>query len=275
VGSADLRARPVSWPTLRGIVEDHAGTLQAEVGSLPLDPAATLTTIGTGGLPEDHGITGTLVRNDRGQVVRAWDDAAPFSVIAALGDDLDEQLGQRPRIGAVLTDVADRGVIGGTWYVEVDRDDVVIVRDGPIAQARRAEQLLADGYGSDDTPDLLAVVMAGQVRAMDRALARLVTSAEETSGGRALVVVTATGSEAGPGAVPASAVEAGVERKVGRDVIEAASPGGLFLDQDVLASTGLSEDPVIEALGGLRAPNGTALLADVFPQVAVTFARYC
>jgi hypothetical protein len=275
VGSVDLEAAPVAWPTLRGIVEDHAGTLGAEVGSLPLDPAATLTTIGTGGLPDDHGITGTLVRNDRGQVVRAWDDGAPFSVIAALGDDLDERLGQRPRIGAVLTDVADRGVIGGNWYVEVDRDDVVIARDDPIAQARRAEQLLAEGYGSDDTPDLLAVVMAGPVRAMDRALARVVTAAEETAGGRALVVVTATGSEAGPGAVPAAAVEADVEDEVGRDVIEATAPGGLFLDQNVLASTGLSEDPVVEALRGLRAPGGTPLLADVFPQVAVTFARYC
>jgi hypothetical protein len=58
-------------------------------------------------------------------------------------------------------------------------------------------------------------------------------------------------------------------------VVEATTPGGLFLDQDVLASSGLSEDPVIEHLRELRAPDGGPLLADVFPQVAVTFARYC
>jgi hypothetical protein len=265
----------VAWPTLRGILEDHTGTLQAEVGSLPLDPAAILTTIGTGGLPRDHGITGTLVRNDRGDVVRAWDRGAPFSVIAGLGDDLDELLDQRPRIGAVLTDVADRGVVGGNWYVDVDRDDLVVARDDAMAQARRAERLLRGGYGTDDTPDLLAVVMAGPVRAMDRALAGLVTAAEDASGGRVLVVVTATGSDAGPEAIPASGIESVVEREVGREVVEATAPGGLFLDQDVLASSGLSDDPVIERLRDLRAPDGGPLLADVFPQVAVTFARYC
>jgi hypothetical protein len=275
VGASDLRADPVAWPTLRGILEDHTGTLQAEVGSLPLDPAAILTTIGTGGLPRDHGITGTLVRNDRGDVVRAWDRGAPFSVIAGLGDDLDELLDQRPRIGAVLTDVADRGVVGGNWYVDVDRDDLVIARDDAMAQARRAERLLRGGYGTDDTPDLLAVVMAGPVRAMDRALAGLVAAAEDASGGRVLVVVTATGSDGGPEAVPASGIESVVEREVGRDVVEATAPGGLFLDQDVLASSGLSDDPVIERLRDLRAPDGGPLLADVFPQVAVTFARYC
>jgi hypothetical protein len=275
VGASDLQTDPLVWPALRGILEDHAGTLQAEVGSLPLDPAAILTTISTGGLPRDHGITGTLVRNDRGEVVRAWDRGAPFSVIAGLGDDLDELLGQRPRIGTVLTDVADRGVVGGNWYVDVDRDDLVIAGDDPMAQARRAERLLRDGYGTDDTPDLLAVVMAGPVRAMDRALAGLVAAAEDASDGRVMVVVTATGSGAGPEAVPASEVESDVEGEVGRDVVEATTPGGLFLDQDVLASSGLSEDPVIEHLRELQAPDGGPLLADVFPQVAVTFARYC
>ena len=38
----------------------------ATAGSLPLDPTAVESTIGTGGLPSQHGITGTWVRNDTG-----------------------------------------------------------------------------------------------------------------------------------------------------------------------------------------------------------------
>jgi hypothetical protein len=273
VGSAALRADPAAWPTLRGILEDHPGTLGATVGSVPLDPAAVLTTIGTGGLPRDHGIIGTLVRNDQGDVVRAWGRAAPYSVIAALGDDIDQELGQEPRVGAVVTDVADRGVVGGTWYVDGDRDDLAI-EPRPGRQAEAAERLLADGFGADDVPDLLAVVMRGSIARMDRGLRQLVSAAEDATGGRVLVVVTATGPIEREG-VPATAVEAEVERRVGSDVIQATAAGGLFVDQDVLASAGGSDDHVVQALRSLRAPDGASLFADVFPQVAVTFARYC
>ena len=273
VGSAALRADPAAWPTLRGILEDHPGTLGATVGSVPLDPAAVLTTIGTGGLPRDHGIIGTLVRNDQGDVVRAWGRTAPYSVIAALGDDIDQELGQEPRVGAVVTDVADRGVVGGTWYVDGDRDDLAI-EPRPGRQAEAAERLLADGFGADDVPDLLAVVMRGSIARMDRGLRQLVSAAEDATGGRVLVVVTATGPIERDG-VPATAVEAEVERRVGSDVIQATAAGGLFVDQDVLASTGGSDDRVVRALRSLRDPDGAPLFADVFPQVAVSFARYC
>jgi hypothetical protein len=276
VGASELREAAPTWPTLRGIVEDHAGTLRAEIGAIPPDPAATLTTIGTGGLPKDHGITGTLVRNEHGKVVRAWGQGAPFSVIATLGDDLDELLGQRPRVGAVLTDVADRGIVGGDWYVDVDRDDVVVGGGGgPIGQAVRAERLLGRSYGTDGVTDLMAVILDGPIPAMDRALARLVRAAERVSEGRVLVVVTATGSRAGPAAVPASRVETDVEERVGSDVVEAVVPGGVFLNQRTLASSSFSEDRVLAELRELRAPAGGPLLADAFPQVAVTFARYC
>lgn len=273
VGTTDLREDPTAWPTLRGIIEDHPGTLRATVGSLPLDPAAVLATIGTGGLPRDHGITGTLVRNDRGMVVRAWGEASPFSVIAALGDDLDEALDQEPKVGAVVTDVADRGVVGGSWYVDGDRDDLTI-EPRPERQVKAVDRLLADGYGRDDVPDLLAVVMRGQVNAMDRGLRQVVAAAEAATDGRVLVVVSATGPVE-PDAIPASTVEHEVEKQLGTDVIEASAAGGFFLDQEILASTGRSDDSVVRALRSLRGPDGEPLLADVFPQVAVTFARYC
>lgn len=273
VGTTELRTEPTAWPTLRGILEDHPGTIRATVGSLPLDPAAVLTTIGTGGLPRDHGITGTLVRNDSGTVVRTWGEASPYSVIAALGDDLDEVLDQEPKVGAVITDVADRGVVGGTWYVDGDRDDLTI-EPRPDRQSEAVARLLAEGYGQDDVPDLLAVVMRGSVNAMDRSLRRVVAAAETASEGRVLVVVSATGPVE-PDGIRASTIEHEVERRLGTNVIEAIAAGGFFVDQEVLASTGRSDDSVVRALRSLRGPDGEPLLADVFPQVAVTFARYC
>jgi hypothetical protein len=190
-----------------------------------------------------------------------------------LGDDLDQVLGQEPKVGAVVADIADRGVVGGTWYVDGDRDDLRI-EPNPRRQLEAAERLLADGYGMDNVPDLLAVVMRGSVAGMDRGLRHLVWAAEAATGGRVLVVVTATGPIERDG-VHATAVEAEVERKIGSDVIQATAAGGVFVDQEVLASTGGSDDRVVQALRSLRVPDGAPLFADVFPQVAVTFARYC
>lgn len=271
VGTSDLREDPVAWPTLRGLVEDHPATLGAEVGSLPLDPAAVLTTIGSGALPRDHGITGELVRNERGQMVRAWGSRSPFSVVATLGDDLDELLGQRPRIGAVVADPTDRGVIGGNWYVESDTDDLAVERTSP---GRIAAEFLNSGYGKDEVPDLLAVTMEGGIHKMDGALRRVVTSAERASNGRALIVVTATGSTSGS-SLPPTDIEAELQRLVGVDVVEDVTSNGLFLDQDALAQADVTDEQVIAAMRRLRAPDGGPLLADAFPQVAVTFARYC
>ena len=76
-----------------------AATRRAGTGSVPLDPTAVLTTIGTGGVPAQHGVTGTLVRGEHG-VTRAFGPDAPIPVIAGLAEDLDEATGQRARIGA-------------------------------------------------------------------------------------------------------------------------------------------------------------------------------
>jgi len=274
VGSRDLEADPRSWPNLRRMLRRGAGTVDAEAGSLPLDPAAVLTTVGTGGLPRDHGITGALVRNDRGRAVTAWGPAAPFSVIATLGDDLDEGFDQAPRIGLVGTATWDRGLIGGNWYVENDRDDVVL-EPRPARQTTAAMRLLATGYGRDGLPDLLAVAMEGPIASLDRGLGHLVAEAERVSGGRAVVVVTATGSTApGPDAVAASEVERLIETDAG-DVVEATGVGGLFLDQAATARLGVTDDRVVGAARRIEAPGGGRLFADVFPQITVTFARYC
>ena len=63
--------------------------LRGTTGSLPVEPATTLTTIGTGGLPFQHGITGNLIRDKDGVAVPAWSASVPTSIIATLADDWD------------------------------------------------------------------------------------------------------------------------------------------------------------------------------------------
>ena len=89
VGSRDLEARPGAWPFVRRAMAQGVGTLEAVTGSLPMDPAATLTTIGTGSLPSTHGITGTLLREDDGELSSAW--SAPGRRVG------DRDLRRRPR----------------------------------------------------------------------------------------------------------------------------------------------------------------------------------
>jgi len=277
VDSADLEARLGRWPTLEAIVAAGSGTLDADPGSLPVDPTAVMATIGTGGMPAEHGITGSVVRNDAGEAVAAWGPDAPFSVIAALGDDLDDVLGQAPRIGVIGTSRLDRGLIGEDWYVEHDRDDEVLV--GSAAEAvEAARRLLATGYGEDDAPDLLAVALEGPLRAMDRATRDLLELAFGASdGAAALGVVTATGSTSQRGeALAAGSVAEQVERKTdAAGLVEATATGGLFLRQDLLAGGVTSRDRVIRALASVEGDGRVPVMADAFAGTAIEFGRFC
>jgi hypothetical protein len=295
MGSDALERRPGAWPRLKRLMDSGAGTMDAVVGSLPLDPAATITTIGTGGLPSRHGVTGSILRGDEvldgsgsgrdaaGKVVRAW-GRRPFStVIATLGDHLDERLKQKPIIGLVGTDPIDRGLIGGDWYVDVDREAVAIldrtasVRD----QVEAARDLLTEeSFGRDEITDLAGVVLAGPVAELDAALKPLVELANRVSRGSAAVVITATGvSDSGQAAkaMDASSLRRRLERSIpaSRPLIEALVPGGLYLDQDALARLKLSDDVVLSELLALRSPSGERVMADAFPAIAITFGRYC
>jgi hypothetical protein len=273
VTAADLNRDPRRWPVLRGLMEDGALTREAEVGSRPLDTAAITTTIGTGGLPRDHGITGSSVANDDGRVGTAWGLASPLSVIAGLGDHLDELLNQRPLIGVVMSDTSDLGLIGGNWYVEHDDDDRLGSNSSlPADEGRQASRLLRTGYGGDDVPDLLAVAMEGRIPEMDEALGTIVSAATEASGGSVLIVATATGASGpAPHAIPAGELL----EELPAGAVEAVAQGGLFLDHASLASQRLSDDDVVASLRQMRTPSGEPVFADVFPRLAVTFARYC
>jgi len=278
VGTEDLRRRSDAWPVLRGLLQEGAGTLDARTGSLPLDPTAVLATIGTGGLPRQHGITGTLVRSEEGELAEVGEPRAPLSVIAALGDDLSEVGPPGSRVGLVGTHPADRAAVGGGWYVGADEPDVV-AGGGPVeARVEAAARLLATGYGDDGEPDLLVVTLEGPLPRLDGALGSLIVAAESAAPGTTAVVVTSTGSSGpeGEDALTHDQVRRRVEGSEGvpEGAVAATALGGLFLDQEVLGETGASAQVVVRALAGVRATQGE-VFADAFSGVAVEFARYC
>lgn len=275
VGTAELEARSTDWPFLWELLATGAGTEAATTGSLPLDPAATLTTIGTGGLPFQHGITASWIRADDGALVPAFGPSAPVTVIATLADDL-EQADPRTLVGLVATAEADRGLVGGGWYPDEDPTDVVL---GDAAAAPLAVDVhLSSGYGADRIPDVLGVVLEGSVRELDRWTRAIVTDARRATDGSLLVVVAGTGSSvSGPLAIPAARAVAEVEAAVpgGRPVVAGTVPGGLFLDQEVLTAQGITGQVVVDALLSAQTPDGETMFADAFQGFAVSFARYC
>jgi hypothetical protein len=259
--------------SLQDLLSRGAGTPAGDAGSLPADPVAVMTSIGTGGLPYQHGMTAPLIRTDEGDLRPAWGRRSPVSVIAALGDDLDRQLHQRPLVGVAGTEVGDRGLIGGNWYLDADRDRVVLTRD----PARAAEGLLTRGFGADRTPDLLAVALEGTTREMDVDLRRLTALATRRGRGSATVVVAGTGSPAPPGSISETDVVAAIESELPGParVIAAPSAGGFFLDQRTVSRERIAQDDVLDAMRATRAPSGERLFTDLFSGFAVSFARFC
>jgi hypothetical protein len=270
-GTATLAAAPGAWPTLRSLRSEGSGTLAGDAGSLPLDPTAVLTTIGTGALPADHGITGTRFRDERGRVVRAWSPSAPPSIVATFAEDLDQATGQAARVALVARRGTERGLVGGDWYLDADHDDRILGEPDPAAVI---ERLLGRGYGADATTDLIGVVLGGPVRAMDARTGAIVT-AVRASGVPATFVIAGTGAGAPHATVAAAAVAAGVDEVLDAEVVAAAGSDGLFLDRRTMAETGITTDDVSTSMRALKTASGGPLLADAFPAFAVSFSRYC
>jgi hypothetical protein len=273
--SEAIEANRSHVPFLASLDGRGAATLDGDPGSMPLDPAAVLTTIGTGGLPRQHGITGLHLRADGGALVEAWSRRAPVSIIATIADDLDESTSNAAKIGLVGTDRSDLGVIGGRWYVDVDRDDITVAGDA-MRQADAVEDLLERGYGDDGTTDLLAVALSGDATAADRAARRIVAAAERVVPDGATIVVTATGIEGeSPEAEHVTEIVPDVNERLGAEVVEGTALGGFFVDQRVLAREGITEDEVVDVVKGYEVSSGGRAFADVFPAISVSFARYC
>ncbi|MBA3691395.1 MAG: hypothetical protein H0W82_08300 [Actinobacteria bacterium] len=280
IGSDDLGAAYGRSPYLRQLARSGIATLNGRTGSLPLDPAAILTTIGTGGPPGQHGITGALIRNEVGGLVPAWGAGAPTSVIAALPDDYDSAMRQAPLIGLVASSASDRGIIGKDWYPGGD-DDPVVVATGLGGQLRAlAKMVSTGGFGADRTPDILALVASGPVSALDAQLRTAVELADRATGGSLLVVVAGTGSVT----LPSSASSLGADdvtrqvdagSHVSGALVDGSIAGGLFLDQAVMTKEGVTGQVAQQALAGLDDGSGEPLMADTFQGFAVSFGRYC
>ncbi len=267
VGSAELRSTGAGR-FLRRMVTAGAGTLDGTTDALPLDPAAALATIGTGALPSEHGIVAASVRNDRGQIRPAWGPGAPLPVVSTLAEDVDRRFGERPRIGLIGRAVMDRGLIGGAWYTEHDRDDVETGADA-VTSLRR---LVSSGFGADDVPDILGVALGGSASAMARTT-RAIASELDRAGIAATFVVAATGSAADR--TPDLSIAETVDGAIGAPVVAATVPGGLFLDQDALTANGVTSDDVVRAMDAMLVTDGSRTFADAYPGFAISFARYC
>ena len=275
VGSSDLAAADAS-PFLQSL-SDRGATGHASIGSVPVDPVAVLTTIGSGGLPREHGITGATIGGSAGRPVTAWSDGAPAPVIAELGDDLDRATDGDARIALVGTAPTDRGLIGGTWYPGED-DDLVLIesRDELDGSRARVRRLLRSGWGAGGAPDLLGVIVQDSIESMDtttRDIVRHVTSVVPD----AAFVITATGAQGVGHAISSADLAASVTTSVGvRGVIAASAAGGLFLDHDVALQAEVPTQRIVDAMREQPDPAGSGLLfADAFPSFSVTFGTYC
>jgi hypothetical protein len=246
----------------------------AEPGSLPLDPAAVVTTIGTGGLPSQHGITGSILGTDDG-FAPAFSAGAPGTVIAALGDDLDQATDGEALVGLVAADRTDRGLIGSDWYGERDDDAMVVERRDPVGQVGR---LLSDGWGAGGAPDLLGVTLGGRVASMDATTERLVAEIQ-TRVPQAAIAITATGSLRVDGVAIddrelADRVDAALAAP--DPVIAGSAAGGFFLDDENAAAQGVTSQQVADAMAAQVADDpATPLFDDTFPSFTVRFGRYC
>jgi hypothetical protein len=255
-------------PALRELAAVAAGGVAADdvdIGSDPRDRAAVAATIGTGGLPSQHGITGSFLRNDSGKFATAWGPGSPVSVIATLGDDMDELLNQKPRIGLVAPARIYQGLIGGNWYVENDKDPIRI-ESSPEKAAAAVSTFLRQGFGDDATPDVLAVALAGRPTEADKAIGAIADAAEGVRTG-ATVVVTGTGPVPGDNGDVVDEIERSIPGRT--SLIEGTVAGGFFVDQAGLTKTGTTEDQVIDAV------KETGDFADAFAAITVEFARYC
>jgi hypothetical protein len=276
-GSREIASSPDASAWLTALARDGAGTLEGDVGSLPLDPTATLSTIGTGGLPSQHGVTGSFVRDDAGEVVPAFGEDGPIPVIASLADDLDESTGQRSRVALVASDELDLGLIGVGWAYDGADEDEIVVADGREA-VDAARSFLDEIAVGDGVTDLLAVVIdRGASRAAEQTDAVL-AAARAATGDSVLVVVAGTGSSVAA-MIARSDVDlvAAVETAVpGADAVVAATvPGGLFLDRTVLTEAAVTGQAAVDALLRVSTSDREAMMADAFQGFAVSFARYC
>ncbi len=261
VGTATIKG---PLPVLEGLRTHAVSTDKASTGSWPADPTAVLATIGTGGLPRQHGITGFTIRDVSGGLVAPGSPSAPVSIISTLGDDLDEMTGGRARIGVIGWFETAKVAVGGNWYLAGDRDDVVVGLKTDSFVPREALSVLKSGYGDDDVPDLLVAVLGRRVDELDARTGEVIKAARKADPD-ALVIVTATGEVADG---PEGSIKDRFDDRFGVEIMDAIDVWSrIWLDQKVLAREKIAVRDVVGALDDM--------FVDVFPATAIEFGRYC
>ena len=271
VGSADLAG--AATPELRSLIRSGVGTLDADTGSMPVDPAAVLATMGTGSLPSQHGITGTWLRSPYGgMLVHAGGPAGPPAEVPTFAQELIHVTKGSSRVALV----SDQGLVGTEYFVSDHRKPVVdvVAPDREVAATRK---LLRDGLGSNGTTDVLGVVLRGTVPALDRETRQVLADAAAADSAGWVAVVAGTGSTTAPagsmaGADAASALTKRLPAAAG--VIKAVVPGGIYLAQST-AHTTVSGRDIVKAMLAMRAPAGGPLMRDSFDSFAVSLGKYC
>ncbi|MFN2543807.1 MAG: hypothetical protein ABR600_04430 [Actinomycetota bacterium] len=266
VGSDDLGRTP---PFLRHALDVGLGTLHASAGSLPVDPVAVLTTLGTGSPPSEHSVTGAVLRSPyTDELVRGWDPRSTPSALPTLADDV-LRYGRSGSTAILVTpDAHDGGVVGGDFYVGSARPRILVRPGSAASQVDAALGELDGGLGRGPGTDVLVVVLHGSVRSLDAATRSLARAAEDASGGSMTGLVTATGSKEARTEPSAAVVRGRLASALGHPAIAASTAGGFFL------RPGVSSQQVAEALVRLRV-GGRQPFTDAFPTYALSLAGFC
>jgi hypothetical protein len=149
--------------------------------------------------------------------------------------------------------------------------------------------MLAHGFGSDSTPDVIGIALSGSLAHQDSATHTIVTAAEHQAAASDSVMVIVAGTGSGPGSaqggpppagsspMTAAQVTSQVDSVSGAQVVQDAVPGALFLDQQVLADKGVSPGKITDAFAGVKTPPPApkGVMDQAFPAFSITFARYC
>jgi hypothetical protein len=124
-----LRRWPNSWPFLRKLMDRGTSVVGATVGSSPSVTAAVHATIGTGTVPNHHGIVDSQMRV-KGHVSESWRYGPPDDLmVPTLADLYDRQTDNRAKVGMVAYRRWHLGMIGhGSFLRGGDRDVAVMFR---------------------------------------------------------------------------------------------------------------------------------------------------
>ena len=191
-------------------------------------------------------------------------------MIATLAEDLDEATDQQAGSALIATGPQDRGLIGGDWYPDGGSRRCGDGEPDPVGEVA---SLVAEGYGADEVPDVIAIALEGPVGRDVRDTARIVRAV----GRQAVVAVAGTGDVAGRTATPARGRRRRLVATLGASpsLIDGVAAGGVFLDPAAAATSDVGAARAADAIAAQTDGNGAPRFADAAPGFSVALAGYC